>query len=162
MALLVGVNVFNGEPFTELTPTTGPNLTKSSTYEIGYKGLLSDKISFSADLYHIRSTGFRSFTQIAPLMTLQGANIATDLGAVVGSDFGAFFIDLVTPIVGAEAAAGFAAQLVPLVGGAYAQGGQAFVDAVPAPLLSSIFGAVETSRMSKGDGIVHVPLEFAH
>ncbi len=155
---LVGVNVFNGQPFTELNPTTGPNLTKSSTYEIGYKGLLSDKISFSADLYHIRSTGFRSFTPIAPLMTLQGANIATDLGAVVGSDFGAFFIDLVTPIVGTEAAAGLAAQLVPLVGGAYAQGGQAFVDAVPAPLLSSIFGAVETSRMSKGDGIVHVPI----
>jgi len=155
---LVGVNVFNGQPLTELTPTTGPNLTKSSTYEIGYKGLLSDKVSFSADIYHIRSTGSRSFTPIAPLMTLQGANIAQDLGTAVGNDFGIFFIDLLTPIVGAEAAAGIAAQVVPLVAGAYTQGGQGFVDAVPAPLLSDIFGAVETSRVPQNDGIVHVPV----
>jgi iron complex outermembrane receptor protein len=143
---------------TELTPTVGPQLTTTSTYEIGYKGLLSDKLSFSADIYHIRSKGSRSFTPIAPLMTLQGANIAADLGTTVGNDFGAFFTDLITPFVGAEAAAGFAAQLTPLVAGAYTQGGQAFVDQVPAPLLSDIFGAVETSRVPQNDGIVHVPI----
>ncbi len=155
---LVGVNVFNGEPLTELNNTSGPNLTKASTYEIGYKGLLSDKLSFSADLYHIRSTGSRSFAPVAPLMTLQGANIAADLGAEVGADFGTFFTGLLTPIVGAETAAGLSAQLAPLVAGAYTAGGQAFVDQVPAPLLSDIFGAVETNRVPQGDGIVHVPV----
>ena len=155
---LVGVNVFNGEPLNELRPTSGPNLIRTSTYEIGYKGLLSDKVSFSADIYHIRSTGARSFAPVAPLITLQGANIAGDLGAAVADDFGAFFIDLVTPFLGAEGAAAAAAQLVPLVAGAYVQGGQGFVDAVPAPLLSDIFGAVETSRVPQNDGIVHVPV----
>ncbi len=155
---LVGVDVFDGSPFNDLTPTTGPNLAIGNSYEIGYKGLLSDKMGFSADVYHIRTSGSRSFTAVAPLITLQGADIANDLGAQVGADFNSFFIDLVTPLLGAEAAAATAAQLTPLIAGAYTQGGQGFVDAVPAPLLSSIFGAVETSRVPQNDGIVHVPI----
>ena len=155
---LAGVNVFNGQPFTELQPTTGPNLAVANTFEIGYKGLLGDKLGFSADLYHIRTEGARSFAPVAPLITLQGANIPEDLGAVVGNDFNTFFIDLLTPIFGAETAVGLASQVTPLIAGAYQQGGQGFVDAVPAPLLSSIFGAVESTRVPANDGIVHVPV----
>ncbi|MEM6319991.1 MAG: TonB-dependent receptor [Bacteroidota bacterium] len=155
---LVGVNVFSGEPFSELNRTTGPNLRIENTFEVGYKGLIGEKLGVTADLYHIRTEGARSFAPVAPVMTLQGANIAEDLGATVGNDFNTFFIDLLTPIVGADMAVGFATQVTPLVVGAYQQGGQTFVDQVPAPLLSDIFGAVETSRMPMNDGITHVPV----
>ena len=152
----VGVNVFNGQPFTELNPTTGPNLAIGNTFEVGYKGLLSDKLGFSADIYHIRTEGSRSFAPVAPLITLQGANVAEDLGNAVGADFNTFFVGLLTPIVGAETAAGLASQVTPLIIGAYQQGGQGF-DAAASPLYP-IFGAVETSRMPMNDGIVHVPV----
>jgi len=127
---LVGINIFNGQPFTELNPTTGPNLAIGNTFEIGYKG--------------------------APTITLQGANVAEDLGNAVGADFNTFFVDLLTPIVGAETAVGLASQVTPLIVGAYQQGGQGF-DAAASPLYP-IFGAVETSRVPMNDGIVHVPV----
>lgn len=155
---LVGINVLNGQPLSSLRPTTKAKLTYRNVYEIGYKGLLMDKLSMSADVYHIRTEGARSFTALAPLMTLQGANIAEDLGNTVGADFNDFFVRLLTPFIGAEAAENSASQVTPAIIDAYQQGGQAFVDAVPAPLLSDIFGAVETSRMPMNDGIVHVPV----
>ena len=155
---LVGVDAFTGDPLTTLENTTRGRLNKSNTFEVGYKGLIGDKLSLSADLYFISSTGGAALSTIGPLMTLQGANIPTDLGNTVGADFEAFFLDLVTPLVGADAAAFFAAQLVPAITDAYTQGGQAFVDQVPAPLLGEIFGAVETNRVPQNDGIVHVPI----
>ena len=155
---LVGINVFNGQPLMELEPTGGPTLTTQNTFEVGYKGLLSDRLGVSLDVYRINSKGSRGFGPIAPVMQLRNYDIPNDLGNKVGADFNTFLLELLTPTVGDAIAGVLAGQLTPLIVDAYRQGGEGFLAAVPAPLLNDIFGAVETSRMPQGDGIVHAPI----
>ncbi|MEZ5043794.1 MAG: TonB-dependent receptor [Saprospiraceae bacterium] len=158
---LVGVNAFeNNTLLNELIPTNKATVSVNNTLEFGYKGLFGDKFGVSIDVYNITTKGFSDFTQIGPLITLQGANIPTDLGARVQADITPVLIAALTPQLGAEGAAAAAGQIAPLIGGAYAAGGQSFVANVPAPLLSSIFGAVESNQVPQGDGIVHVPAGY--
>lgn len=161
---LVGVNAFeNNSLLNELIPTNEPTISRNNTFEIGYKGLFADKLGVTLDVYRITRSGFSDFTQIGPLVTLQGADIPNDLGAQVTMDINAFLVETLTPQIGAEAAAATAAQIAPLVGGAYTAGGQGFVDAVNAQspaLLGSIFGAVESDQVPSGDGVVHVPAGY--
>ena len=158
---LVGVNAFeNNSLLNELIDTNKPTTSVNNTFEVGYKGLFNDKLSVSLDVYRIQRNGFSDFTQIGPLVTLQGANIPTDLGTAVATDITPFLIQTLTPIIGEAGAIAAAGQIAPLIGGAYTQGGAGFVAQVPAPLLGSIFGAVETDQMPQGDGIVHVPAGY--
>ena len=151
----VGVNAFDGTILNTLTPTTEGAIGSSKTYEVGYKGLFGDKFSAALDVYRVTTNGSVDFTQVAPLITLQGADIPNDLGAQVGADFNNFLLSL-----GLDAAT--AGALSGLVGGGFNQGGAGFVAAVPAPLLSSIFGAVETNQVPQDDGIVHVPAGYRY
>ncbi len=167
---LVGVNAFEDNSLlNEIIPTNKPTISVNNTFEVGYKGLLNDKLSVSIDVYRIERSGFSDFTQIGPLVTLQGADIPTDLGAAVATDINVFLIDLLTPALGAEGAMIAAGQISPLIGGAYTQGGQGFVDVVDAStpdgmgaslFLGAIFGAVESDQVPSGDGIVHVPAGY--
>ncbi|MBX2871246.1 MAG: TonB-dependent receptor [Saprospiraceae bacterium] len=156
---LVGVNAFeNNTLLNELIPTNEATVTINNTLEFGYKGLFADKFGLSVDVYNIKTKGFSDFTQIGPLITLQGSNVPGDLGAQVQADITPVLIGALTPALGAEGAAAAAAQIAPLIGGAYSAGGQGFDDQASA--LYGIFGAVESSLVPQGDGIVHVPAGY--
>ncbi len=168
---LVGVNAFeNNSLLNDLIDTNKPTTSITNTYEVGYKGLFNDKLSVTADVYYIERTGFSDFTQIGPLVTLQGANVPTDLGAQVQADITPFLIGLLVQSgLDEPTATAVAGQIAPSIGAAYTAGGQGFVDGVNAAtpdgngaalFLGSIFGAVESDQMPQGDGIVHVPAGY--
>ena len=86
---LVGYNLFNGEPMNELTGTGRSAVETLNSFEVGYKGLIANKLSVSLDVYTYERKGFTQFTAIGPTFNLVGADIANDLGAQVGADFAA-------------------------------------------------------------------------
>jgi len=135
--LFYGVNAFeNNSPLNSLIPTNNPALRIQSTYEVGYKGLFGDKLGMSLDIYRQTESGFSDFTQIAPLITLQGAN--TD-------EFTALAGGIAQQLIGAGIPAASAAALA----GAYGQ---------TAALIPNFYGTgtVETNQVPQDDGILHV------
>lgn len=147
-----GYNLFTGKP---LAPITAPvaQLQEQGTYEIGYKGMISKKLSVSADFYHIKSSGFINFTAISPTISYTGQTIGTDLQAQVGTAVTAQLqAALVAGGMSAAVATATANAIGTAVGGAYNNAGNAFAAQI-APL-SSIFGAVETDGVPV-DGMVH-------
>ena len=170
---LVGYNLFNGEPMNELTPTGRSAVETLNSFEIGYKGLIANKLSLAIDVYTYERKGFTQFTAIGPTYNLVGADFANDLGAQVAADFAsspgviadmeAFYASQGWPLTGiptfgipssSDAIAGLAAAS----GGAFAQGGAGF-DAQIAPLYS-IIGTVETTAVPQGDGLMHIPAGY--
>ena len=138
LGVFFGVNAFDGNtPLNQLIPTNPQLIQTSNTYELGYKGLFNDKLSVSIDVYRSSRKGFTDFTQIAPLITLQGAS---DLSALnpVAAGFQNFLINAGVDQATAATLAGTYLQLAPLVPRYYGT------------------GTVETNRMPQGDGIMHV------
>lgn len=86
---LVGYNLFNGEPLNQLAETARSEIGKLNSFEVGYKGIIGEKWSVGLDVYTYERKGFTNFTAIGPTFSLQGANIATDLGSTISADFAA-------------------------------------------------------------------------
>ena len=170
---LVGYNLFNGEPMNDLVGTGRSQIETLNSFELGYKGLIANKLSIALDVYTYERKGFTQFTAIGPTFNLVGADFANDLGAQVGADFAS------SPGVTADVEAIYAAQGWPLSGipafgipssaatiaglaaasgGAFAQGGAGF-DAQIAPLYP-IIGTVETTAVPQGDGLMHIPAGY--
>jgi iron complex outermembrane receptor protein len=170
---LVGYNLFNGEPMDDLVGTGRSQIETLNSFELGYKGLIANKLSVSLDVYTYERKGFTQITAIGPTFNLVGADFANDLGAQVGADFAS------SPGVTADVEAIYAAQGWPLSGipafgipssaatiaglaaasgGAFAQGGAGF-DAQISPLYS-IIGTVETTSVPQGDGLMHIPAGY--
>ena len=84
---LVGYNLFNGEPMDELVGAGRSAIETLNSFEVGYKGLIANKLSVALDVYTYERKGFTQFTAIGPTFNLVGADIANDLGAQVGADF---------------------------------------------------------------------------
>ena len=170
---LVGYNLFNGEPMDELVGTGRSAIETLNSFEIGYKGLIANKLSVALDVYTYERKGFTQFTAIGPTFNLVGADFANDLGAQVAADFAsspgvtadmeAFYASQGWPLTGipsfgipssSDAIAGLAGA----AGGAFAQGGAGF-DAQIAPLYP-IIGTVETTAVPQGDGLMHIPAGY--
>ena len=144
-------NIFNGQPMPELTPTIPARLSQVNSFEIGYKGLIADKLGVMVDWYYIERSGFTQFTAVGPTIALVNANVAADLNAAISADMLDYFLG-----VGLDQQT--AAGLAGIFGGAFGAGGEQFnTQASP---LYQIFGAVESNRMPTGDGIVHVPAGY--
>jgi len=147
-----GYNLFTGLPLNPI-PTTAPQVRFEQTLEIGYKGLIGKKLSVTADVYRLSSSGFLNFTAISPTIRFTQQNIAADLSSRVGTTVRTQLeAALIASGLPAATAAATAAQISAAVAGAYAQGGAAFAAQI-APL-SPIFGAVETTGVPQ-DGMVH-------
>ena len=170
---LVGYNLFNGEPMNELTPTGRSAVETLNSFEIGYKGLIANKLSLAIDVYTYERKGFTQFTAIGPTYNLVGADFANDLGAQVAADFAsspgviadmeAFYASQGWPLTGIPAfgipsSSDAIAGLAGAAGGAFAQGGAGF-DAQIAPLYP-IIGTVETTAVPQGDGLMHIPAGY--
>ncbi len=91
---LVPYNLFNqqamgtpGNPL--LAATTDAKPGKLNSFEVGYKGIIGDKLSVAVDFYTYERQGFTQFTAIGPTFNLVGSDFATDLAAQVSSDFAA-------------------------------------------------------------------------
>lgn len=142
-------NIFTGEAMPTLDPTLPARLNIIDAFEVGYKGLITDKLSLSVDIYNQAVTGFTLFTAVAPTINYAGIDqLAGDLGSNVEAAILAHLVD----ITGLPEAA--LAPVAAAVGGAYTAGGQGFADAVSP--LGAIFGAVESNRVPQDDGITHV------
>ena len=85
-----GYNAFNGTPMPQAIGTPSALLGTTTSWEVGYKGLLGDKFAIGLDVYTFARTGSTQFTAIGPTFRLTGAeNIPNDLGAQVATDFAA-------------------------------------------------------------------------
>lgn len=112
-----GYNAFNGSPMPQAVGTPSALLGTTTSWELGYKGLLGDKFALGIDVYTFARTGSTQFTAIGPTFRLTGAEgIPADLGAQVASDFAndpvisAAITQAVTAGVNAQVQAGVEAQ----------------------------------------------------
>ena len=84
----------NGNPFGPLTDGSKAALGEETHYEFGYKGMLSDKMTFSFNVYNSIKENFVAIEQLSPLVALP--NLGADLGGAVNS----YFTNACTPVYG--------------------------------------------------------------
>ena len=65
-----GYNAFNGTPMPQAVGTPSALLGTTTSWEVGYKGLLGDKFAIGLDVY-IARTGSTQFTAIGPTLDYQ-------------------------------------------------------------------------------------------
>jgi outer membrane receptor for ferrienterochelin and colicins len=127
-----GYNVFDGTPLTKINaPVTA--LSTNDAYEIGYKGLIKNKLAVTVDLYRITEKNNSQFTAISPSYRIEDVSkIGSELGAAIVAQIEAPMIAALMANAGmdqATAEATFAA-IAPTLGGAYAAGGNGFAAAI--------------------------------
>lgn len=80
-----GYNVFNGQPYPveDLSGTPAARLSILNSFEVGYNGIIGDKLKVSLDVYTYERKGFTQFTAIAPVIPYQpdGDSFAQAVGA---------------------------------------------------------------------------------
>jgi iron complex outermembrane receptor protein len=80
-----GFNIFDGSPL-GLTDAPISKISTEDNYEIGYKGLIADKLGVSLDIYHVIQKNNSQFTAISPAYVLSGLDaLPADYGAAVAS-----------------------------------------------------------------------------
>ena len=172
-------NLFNGLPMPSSDDTRGAQFGSVSNFEVGWTGVIGDKLKLSADIYTYENKGFTYFQAIGQTFALVGSDIPNDLAAAVMSDITPYVTNVLTgvttaqyaalglpatgvPALGipslAQAIAGGVAHTVGGVGGAFNAGGQGFV-ALAGPRFAAI-GAVESSAVPQGDGVTHIPAGY--
>ena len=114
---LEGYNAFNNSPMPTAIGTPSALLGTTTSWELGYKGVLGDKFSIGIDVYTFARTGSTQFTAIGPTFRLNNSEgIPNDLGAQVAADFAsdplisAAIAQAVTAGVNAQVQAGVEAQ----------------------------------------------------
>ncbi|MGB0929784.1 MAG: TonB-dependent receptor domain-containing protein [Chitinophagales bacterium] len=159
-------NIFDGSP---LAPIDAPvaKVGTTTTLELGYKGLVANKVGVTFDLYHITTRNNDQFTAISPAYTFSGLDeLPGDLGTSVSS---AIATPLIDALVGAglpqAQAEGTAAQLLPLIAEAYTGAGdlaintpdEAFGNASLAQVFAALpFHATVQTEQVPQDGITHL------
>jgi iron complex outermembrane receptor protein len=181
-------NLFNGLPMPSSDDTYGARFGSVSNFELGWTGIIGDKLKLSADIYTYENKGFTYFQAIGQTFALVGSDIPNDLAAAVMADITPYATAVLTQVTtqtyqglaaaygypfsvvasGALAAAGIpslassiaggVAQTVGGVGGAFQAGGQGFVGQL-GPLFAAL-GTVESSAVPQGDGVTHIPAGY--
>ncbi len=82
-----GYNAFNGSAMPTAIGTPSALYGTTTSWEVGYKGLLGDRFAIGLDVYTFARTGSTQFTAIGPTFRLNGAEaIPAALGAQVAGD----------------------------------------------------------------------------
>ena len=169
-----GYNAFNGSPMPTAIGTPSALLGTTTSWELGYKGLLGDKFAIGIDVYTFARTGSTQFTAIGPTFRLNGSEgIPSDLGAQVAADFSsdpvisAAITQAVTAGVNAQVQAGVEAQYaaqgipaegIPGVAPSIAQAVAATAAPLIAPAISAanqqVAGLVNGAFIQGGQGYV--------
>jgi len=124
-----GINLFNGRPL-GLVNAPAATLRTEDTWEVGYKGLVANKLAVSLDIYNRSIDGATLFTGISPSYILTGTDYAGDLAADVADPALRDFIFNTLGGATNPAAGPTADLLLGAIQGAYAAGGQGFADAI--------------------------------
>lgn len=155
----------------QLAATTRSQPGYTNTFEVGYSGLLFDKLKVGIDFYTYEVQGFTQFTAIGPTVGLVNSPqslAAGEMGTAAG-------IDEIPGQFGSVIAANFAgsaygqqlAQADPVafavtqafLTGAFTSAGEQALEAAPASAYAAL-GAVETTRVPQNDGVVHIPAGY--
>ena len=114
-----GYNIFNNSAMPNAVGTPAARYGTTTSWEVGYKGLLGDRFAVGLDVYTFARTGSTQFTGIGPTFRLNGSEgIPADLGAQVAGDFAsdpiisAAITQAVTAGVNAQVQAGVEAQYI--------------------------------------------------
>lgn len=183
-----GYNLFNNQPMNSLVGTGKAKIGTVTSWEIGYSGIIADKLKVGLDVYTYENKGFTQFTAIGPTFSLTGADVAGDLSSTVRGDILPYLEGVITNAVTQQVAAGYVgvtdaiatslgiptqaqalagalAQNLPgataianAVGAGFAAGGQVF-DAQASALYPYI-GTVETDQVPQGDNVAHIPAGY--
>ena len=181
-------NLFNGLPMPSSDDTYGARFGSVSNFELGWTGVIGDRLKLSADIYTYENKGFTYFQAIGQTFALVGSDIPNDLASAVMQDITPYATAVLTQVTtaayqglaaaygypfsvvasGALAAAGIpslansiagaVAQTVGGVGGAFTLGGQGFVGQL-GPLFAAL-GTVESSAVPANDGVTHIPAGY--
>ena len=181
-------NLFNGLPMPSSDDTYGARFGSVSNFELGWTGVIGDRLKLSADIYTYENKGFTYFQAIGQTFALVGSDIPNDLASAVMADITPYATAVLTQVTtaayqglaaaygypfsvvasGALAAAGIpslansiagaVAQTVGGVGGAFVAGGQGFVGQL-GPLFAEL-GTVESSAVPGNDGVTHIPAGY--
>ncbi len=144
-----GFNIFNGQPLGTLDAPSA-TLRREDTWEIGYKGLLGDKLGVAIDVYNRSIDGSTLFTAISPTYILFGADGAPGIGGIDGQ-LGSAVQSFAQPQIeqallglglDAATASATAAGLGAAINGAYTSNSNA---AVNAP--SAAFGGLSLAQL---------------
>ncbi|MFK7774298.1 MAG: TonB-dependent receptor [Saprospiraceae bacterium] len=129
-----GYNVFDGTPLGKINaPLT--ELSTSDAYELGYKGLIKNKLGVSIDIYAVTEKNNSQFTAISPSYRIEDVSmIGTELGAAIGAQIEAPMIAALMANAGMDQATAEAtyAAIAPTIIGAYIAGGNGFAGAIGA------------------------------
>ncbi len=185
---LTPYNLFTGDVISGEPLGTGKaELATVGSFEVGYNGVIGDKLKVMVDFYTYDVTGFTNFTAIGPTFNLTGFD-STAFGAVVGTDIGNAVAGPVAtalttaytniaasqgltladvaggvPALGlpplAATIASVAGGLGQLAGGTFIQGAQGFEAAAGA--LFPAFGTIESLR-APADNVTHIAAGYRH
>ena len=147
--LTPGFNAFNRQALKPVD-TGVSQIGTLSSWEVGYNGLIGDRLKVGIDVYSYEVKGFTQFTAIGPIHSLINSVGGTTMGGYVSNAVNAALTAALTPTLGAALAAGTAASVA---------GGFKFaLDDPTSPLtaLYPAYGVVESNRVPDGDGITHI------
>ncbi len=167
-----GFNIFNGQPLGTLNAPAA-SLRVEDTWEIGYKGLIGDKLGLSIDVYNRNIDGATLFTGISPTYILFGADGAPGIGGIDGQlgsavqNFAQPQIEAALLGLGLDAAtaAATAGQLGAAINGAYTGGGGLAINTPSAAFggasLAQVFAALPFHATTPTDqvpqnGVTHL------
>jgi len=90
-------NLFNGEAMPSSDDTYGARFGSVSNFELGWTGVIGDKLKLSADIYTYENKGFTYFQAVGQTFALVGSDIPNDLAAAVMADVTPYVTSAVTP-----------------------------------------------------------------
>ncbi len=173
---LAPFDIFTGQPMTSYEDTGKGEIGTLNSFELGYQGIIGDRLAVSYDLYTYSKTGFTRFTALAPTYSFEGSdNLPSDLAAQVVADLiadptinatvlgavQAQYAGQGIPLTGipgvAPSAAAQAAGTVAAIAGGYGLGFTALGQGLNGSAFSGLYpiiGAVESSQ-APNDGMVH-------
>ena len=106
MPLSGGFNAFNGQP---LAPedTGVSEIGTLSSWEVGYNGLIGDRLKVGLDFYSYEVKGFTQFTAIGPIHSLINQVGGTTMGSFIQTAVNAALTPAVGAAVAGQVAGGF-------------------------------------------------------
>ena len=159
----VGYNIFNNQPFLNGPEDTGAAVLNTlSSFEVGYKGIIGDKLSVAVDFYTYERQGFTQFTAIGPTFGFKPDTRSITEGGALAADFanaiGSVIAGDVAAAVGGPTSPFFTPTLQGLAGvaGSVVAGAQGLL---PTQALA-LFGTIESDRVPTGDGVTHLPAGY--
>ncbi len=120
-----------GTPFGPLEDGDKGTLQSETHYELGYKGMLSDNLTWGFNVYNAQKENFVSTVQLSPLVGLP--TLASDLAGTLTPFFTASFTPTYGPVYGAYFATVLANQYAGVAGLVAAAGALGVIESDQAP-----------------------------